>query len=249
MFVQSAMMLGLPALFAGIFLAASYKILIFAELLMPLQLSVMALVILVIYAAGFFEVTFQLRFYQTLVFFASYTILILFSTATWHPAITLFRALLVNSVLFAIITHMSRLGDPIVPEESFALSIIITITMEIANHSNVKAQAHLFMQVKAMQKQQNQLEGLLNLVPDSVFICTKRKDEKEPKGIFANFKMNKFFGCNVLARSLQPKQPRSFEDNIRKRPKRQNSLQRRLFQKVDKLNALGSLEQANPERN
>jgi len=36
------------------------------------------------------------------------------------------------------------------------------------------------------------------MVPDSVFICTKSKDEKAPKGLFANFKMNQFFGCDVL---------------------------------------------------
>ena len=46
------------------------------------------------------------------------------------------------------------------------------------------------------------MSDLLDLVPDSVFICTKTRtseeDKSESSGLFANFKMNQFFGCNVL---------------------------------------------------
>lgn len=113
--LQLAMMLGIPGLFAGIMLALSYKELMYTEFIMPVQLIMMALVILLQYTTNYFDVTFQMRLYQSLVYYGCYTILILFATATWHPVITLFRFLLVNGVIIAIVAHMSHLGDPIMP--------------------------------------------------------------------------------------------------------------------------------------
>ena len=50
---------------------------------------------------------------------------------------------------------------------------------------------------------------MLDLVPDSVFICSKSKgDEKAPQGLFANFRMNQFFGCDVLQSSIATKKPK-----------------------------------------
>lgn len=42
------------------------------------------------------------------------------------------------------------------------------------------------------------MKDLLELVPDSVYICTRSRDNSEPKGLFANCKMNNFFGQDVL---------------------------------------------------
>lgn len=41
---------------------------------------------------------------------------------------------------------------------------------------------------------------MLDAVPDSVFICTKntQNNEAKPQALYANLKMNAFFGCDVV---------------------------------------------------
>ena len=80
-----------------------------------------------------------------------------------------------------------------------AFSIISTsmmIILEISNYSSYRAKAFLFLQLKAQEDQSQQLNDLLDAVPDSVFICSKSKDTKmiEHKAMYSNLKMSNFFG-------------------------------------------------------
>ena len=54
------------------------------------------------------------------------------------------------------------------------------------------------MQLKIVEQQQQQLTNLFHAVPDSVLLCTKGTDSKGAKSIFANLKMNTFFGSDVV---------------------------------------------------
>ena len=39
---------------------------------------------------------------------------------------------------------------------------------------------------------------ILDAVPDSVYICSKAKEDAMPVGLYANNKMNSFFGCDIV---------------------------------------------------
>ena len=83
-------------------------------------------------------------------------------------------------------------GDPVVYWQNAVLGVFVLILVECVVYTKVKAQAYLFLKIKQVEQQQSQLIGLFDLVPDSVFICTKNNTEAEPKGLFANHKINQF---------------------------------------------------------
>ena len=83
-----------------------------------------------------------------------------------------------------------------IPTQLYA--VLFLLMFELAIYLNLKAQVKLFEQIKVIEVQQKQLVGLLDAVPDSVYICTKKSDQSEPNGLFANSGMNHFFSCNVL---------------------------------------------------
>ena len=47
-------------------------------------------------------------------------------------------------------------------------------------------------------KQQQQLASLLDTVPDNVLIVSKIKERRAPQGLFANERINQFFGTKVV---------------------------------------------------
>jgi len=63
----------------------------------------------------------------------------------------------------------------------------------------MRAKLLLFIKIQTVKRQEQQLSDLLDAVPDSVFICSKNIFDsdgisKGPKCVYANFKMNSFFG-------------------------------------------------------
>lgn len=38
----------------------------------------------------------------------------------------------------------------------------------------------------------------MNAVPDSVYICSRAKESVASKSLYANSKMNNFFGCDII---------------------------------------------------
>ena len=76
---------------------------------------------------------------------------------------------------------------------------MIVLFIEAVIYLQVRAQALLFIKIKYVEMQERQMVSVLNLVPDSVFICAKTADEQDPEGLYANFKMKKFFGRNVIS--------------------------------------------------
>jgi len=115
--------------------------------------------------------------------------LALFASATWHVGFcSRFPFFL---FLFSIsLKHRVDSGDGIQALQNWVLTFCATSAVELALYLNVKARANLFMEIKIVEQQQRQMSDLLDLVPDSVFICTKTKGDKQPKSMFANIKMN-----------------------------------------------------------
>ena len=83
--------------------------------------------------------------------------------------------------------------------------LIVTIAFESLLYLQVKVFARFSHKMKTIEQQEIQLGGLLDAVPDSVYICTKGGIDKAPKGIYANFKMNQFFGRRVVTDSKEQK--------------------------------------------
>ena len=42
---------------------------------------------------------------------------------------------------------------------------------------------------------------MLDAVPDCVLICSKSKDGSKAQNLYANMKMNNFFGCDIIKAS------------------------------------------------
>ena len=78
-------MLGIPTTCAAILLWASFKKLIIVDALIPVQLSIMAGVMIYLSANSNLAVNFEMRMYQSLISYSFYIVSILFQTAVWSP--------------------------------------------------------------------------------------------------------------------------------------------------------------------
>ena len=87
---------------------------------------------------------------------------------------------------------------------------------------------------------QSQLLRILDLVPDSVFICTKMNDKsdfEDPESLFANHKMNLFFGRRVIKsvkrRSKRVKKKYSKDEEDQDGETHLNPLKRKIFSTIN----------------
>ena len=131
------------------------------------------------------------------IFVAAYFVFSLTLNATWRTGIILRYPFGLSIVTYFVVLREVR-SDPIVFEENLIGSLILFSFIEFLIYINVKSQAQLFKLAKQTEMQQNELINIMDLVPDSVFICSKSKDDTGPVGLYANFKMNQFFGRNVI---------------------------------------------------
>mmetsp|Transcript_39793 Transcript_39793/g.52096 ORF Transcript_39793/g.52096 Transcript_39793/m.52096 type:complete len:91 (+) Transcript_39793:140-412(+) len=75
---------------------------------------------------------------------------------------------------------------------------LFCFAFEIHLYLTVRQKADLFCKLKTIERQQGQLADLLDAVPDSVLICSRGSVDSVPKGVYANRRMNKFFGRDVV---------------------------------------------------
>ena len=61
-----------------------------------------------------------------------------------------------------------------------------------------KAKSNLFLRIKVTALQEDQMQNLLNTVPDKVLICSKASEGSMPISLYSNRQMNNFFGCDVV---------------------------------------------------
>ncbi len=79
-----------------------------------------------------------------------------------------------------------------------AIYISFVLVNEVHLYISMRREMDLFIEVKLMKRQQNNLTNLLDALPDSVLVCTKSTEETRAKPVFSNVKLNEFFGCDVL---------------------------------------------------
>ena len=77
-------------------------------------------------------------------------------------------------------------------------NILIYIAVEAIVYMNYHAKASLFLRVQVANMQEEQMQNLINTMPDMVLICSKPFEDSLPKSVYSNRKMNAFFGCNLV---------------------------------------------------
>ena len=92
---------------------------------------------------------------------------------------------------------------------------------------NNKAKAKLFLRMKLVTLQQNQMLNLLDSVPDKVLICSQKLDNI-PVGVYTNRRMTQFFGSDVVQ-----EQNKKMEGI-----KRKSVLNKNLFKEVPEFSSL-----------
>ena len=73
-------------------------------------------------------------------------------------------------------------------------AIVLVLITEINVYVSLRSKANLYTEMKTNERQQNQLTNLLNTLPDNFLICTQSQGDDAPKSIFANTKIDHFFG-------------------------------------------------------
>lgn len=78
------------------------------------------------------------------------------------------------------------------------IGIFLIFGLESIIYVNHKAKANLFLQIKVIAIQEEQLKNLLDTVPDKVLIVSKPSDAVAAKNLYSNRQMNEFFGGDVV---------------------------------------------------
>ena len=72
--------------------------------------------------------------------------------------------------------------------------------LEVSMYLSYRAKAELFLRKRELKTSQKQFANLLDVVPDSVYICSNADRETQSQPIYANSNMNRFFGRDLIAR-------------------------------------------------
>ena len=78
-------------------------------------------------------------------------------------------------------------GDQQNYASNWAVVLIVTLVLESHLYIMTRAQVQLYVRLATIQQQEQQLSDLLDMVPESVLICTKDAEHERSKGVFANF--------------------------------------------------------------
>ncbi len=100
---------------------------------------------------------------------------------------------------------------------------------ELHLYQVMRSKARLFLNANVVKQQQRQLSDLIDAVPDSVLICKKGDKESNMKALYANLKMNSFFGCGIT----DTKTIRNNSNGRYKRGVKGEPLKRKVFFKTD----------------
>lgn len=110
------------------------------------------------------------------------------------------RSLFFMPTMTLLILNQKANGDEITVVQGIIVSMLLFATLEFYIYLNNESRVHLFYRLKQSEQQQKQLSSLLDIVPDSVFICSKPKKNKQVTPVFSNKKMNDFFGKSIFSR-------------------------------------------------
>jgi len=83
--------------------------------------------------------------------------------------------------------------------------VFLILGMEGIIYVNHKAKANLFMRIKVIALQEEQLKNLLDTVPDKVLIVSKPSEAIAPRSLYSNRGMNEFFGGDIVEMSTRSK--------------------------------------------
>lgn len=97
-----------------------------------------------------------------------------------------------------IVPGRDSLDDVVSIHEAVGICVLFSLLFESVLYTNHRAKAILFLRTNVTALQMEQLRSLLDSVPDQVLITTRATENRAPKSLYTNEKMNKFFGCDLV---------------------------------------------------
>ena len=196
--LQTSFLFGLPALVGGFLLAFSFKRIALVELLTPVMLLLFSLTLLLINTTEICGVPKEtMRQHQIFLILIIFLLFAFFMSASYLRSF-ITRTIYTMPVISLTMVNRLHHNDSINFAQAWVMTLFAVALMELNVYVNTKAKAKLFLKIKTTEQQQKQLADLLDAVPDNVFICSKAPGDTQVRGVYANFKMNNFFGRDVI---------------------------------------------------
>ena len=133
-------------------------------------------------------------------------LVLLFASASFLPQLIFNMSLAIITKIADVLDKQNH-GEDIDLGSNVVTTVIILMILELSVYNNYKAKAQLFLRIKASEQQGEQLNEILDTVPDNVLICAKpqpavKADESkavvERVAQYANLQMKLFFGCDLI---------------------------------------------------
>lgn len=186
---------GVPVVFAGVIFTFSKKYAWLAELIGPGMTLPFAISLLVFNTVA--SVPEELYRVQYMAIATLYAITALFLSTSYFKHL-IFRLSMTLLMLGALLAFRISVEEEFSVIAYILMNVACIPMVETTIYINVKAQLKLFVLLKNSEREQKQLANLLDTVPDNVFICTKGSESSESQRIYANLKMNTFFGGDIV---------------------------------------------------
>ena len=97
---------------------------------------------------------------------------LLFLTATWHIGLVLRSIVYITTWVYSFTVWLRYMTSDLT-FHGHAIFLVLLITLEISTYVHVKSNVVLFESMKQSEMQEEQLQRVLDIVPDSVLICTQ----------------------------------------------------------------------------
>ena len=151
-FDHLALLLGPGAIISAFILAASCMKSLFIEMLLPAQLFVQLLMIITSSRELIpgVELTHQALLMNSLIFFSSYVVFLLFLSASWGSGFLIRFFIMLIGVVYTFYARM-QFGGFVNTTSNLTPVILVTIALEFAVYSQVKSQAILFVKIKHVE--------------------------------------------------------------------------------------------------
>ena len=162
----------LPSLPTGIAVALGYKRLWIVEFVPVVLLGGVSLVVALANLNLLDMMNTSRRQQLEYAVFVVYFFWGLFASGTWLPHFIL-RVTFFAGNTVAIFIIRTRMNDPIDPIAEISALTLIGLIFEFSIYMTYKSKAKLFLLILQGKQQERQLEAVIDVVPDSVFISSK----------------------------------------------------------------------------
>ena len=138
------------------------------------------------YTTETFEMDIEARNAQKVLFFGQ-QILLQFLFPIDYLTHLVYRHIFIWFCTIMMLVKSKEIGDIYMPIAMvLVIFLMYIITLESILYVNHRAKAKLFLQMKMISMQEQQISNLLDMVPDKVLICSKAKESSAPRALYSN---------------------------------------------------------------